>query len=352
MRALAQAIELQQPLRLGCTAYDESDMAITFLHCSKAALALADWTATPSIRVVQTLCINAWWIQHLDPKASLFEAGPASQQTRAMIALAHCKALGLDRLGSTEDSMPQADPAFAPGPSGLSRQLALRIWHSYTWLECLSGYITSDVLRATSIDPLLCDDDNLGMSLTVDQVAIEQRPSNVTLLFCLTTAKFRRKYLEYVDRGSISVSEAESLEGLTRSEMTLLRNKVKLMSEELVPVPMQNSFSEQYCQPFHDTNTECSRLTAFALITQIIEAASILRIRRFALRKFPDPFAPKVRALYLSTIDAANTLLSLLVMPAARQAYLALPASILYFLNAAIPLAGMSPCLHRRISGG
>ncbi|KAL7003869.1 hypothetical protein EMMF5_006593, partial [Cystobasidiomycetes sp. EMM_F5] len=320
LRALAQAIELQQPLRLGCTAYDESDMAITFLHCSKAALALADWTATPSIRVVQTLCINAWWIQHLDPKASLFEAGPASQQTRAMIALAHCKALGLDRLGSTEDSMPQADPAFAPGPSGLSRQLALRIWHSYTWLECLSGYITSDVLRATSIDPLLCDDDNLGMSLTVDQVAIEQRPSNVTLLFCLTTAKFRRKYLEYVDRGSISVSEAESLEGLTRSEMTLLRNKVKLMSEELVPVPMQNSFT-------------------FALITQIIEAASILRIRRFALRKFPDPFAPKVRALYLSTIDAANTLLSLLVMPAARQAYLALPASILYFLNAAIPLA-------------
>lgn len=226
-------------------------MADRFLQSSQAALALCDWAMVPSIRVVQSLCLHGWWIQHMDPASGLFEAGPSSQRTRATIALSHCRALGLHQLSDTPDRMPLNDGGFPPAACSLKRQMALRIWHSYKWLECLNGYITDDVINSNTADPALCPDSDLGSSLHLPTLAGALDPTCIGLLFCLKTAKFRMEYLKIIQKGPVSDVDAQRLEALTRHEMSQLRDHVESMPHTHVPPPMQSVYGTCFnlCMP-------------------------------------------------------------------------------------------------------
>lgn len=57
------------------------------------------------------------------------------------------------------------------------------------------------------------------------------------------------------------------------------------------------------------------------------------------ISRFANPFATNAMPTYASTMAAAAGLMTLLVDPAGQHLSTALPASMLYFLNAAIPLA-------------
>jgi hypothetical protein len=131
----------------------------TQVQLSQRCLAAADWAEVPSIRVLQTLIVHGWWAQHIDADANLFEASAAAGQSsrmRAAVALSHCQLLGLDKLGDKEDTMPRLDPALPRENSGFRRQMGLKIWHSFQFLESLSGHVYSLPGTYSSADPALC----------------------------------------------------------------------------------------------------------------------------------------------------------------------------------------------------
>jgi hypothetical protein len=144
------------------------------VQLSQRCLAAADWAEVPSIRVVQTLVVHGWWAQHTDADANLFEASAAAGQSSRMrvgVAFLHCQALGLDKLGDKETTMPRPDPALPQEASGFRRQMGLRIWHSFQFLESLSGHVYALPGTFSSADPAVCRGTSPSFERAQDRVA-------------------------------------------------------------------------------------------------------------------------------------------------------------------------------------
>lgn len=143
------------------------NLAEKLAQCSQGALAAADWCSTPNLRVVQTLIVTAWWAQHLDPAASTFEPESDYLTARVQTALSHCKTFGLDKLGADPTVMPKADPALGSSVSGFHRQMGLRVFSDYKYLENLCACYLIDRGACSTVRPAFCPVEDLGWSLDV-----------------------------------------------------------------------------------------------------------------------------------------------------------------------------------------
>lgn len=296
----------------------------TQVQLSQRCLAAADWAEVPSIRVVQTLVVHGWWAQHTDADANLFEASATAGQSSRMrvgVAFLHCQALGLDKLGDKETIMPRLDPALPQEASGYRRQMGLRIWHSFQFLESLSGHVYALPGTFSSADPAVCRDKDLGDDLNVPRVTLEEDPNVVNLYVSLSNVKARRDFLLVKEKGTITFEEADKLESVCVPDLANINKAIMRMSEDLVPPCF---------------GTKKGHIQAI----KIIEAAAILRIRRLALKNVSDPFSPSAR-VYLGRVrEAAANLVGLLTSATdyGHRITRKFPMTPLYLLNAAVTL--------------
>lgn len=122
------------------TDIDYSRASTHYAELSRAALELADWTTSPSIRVLQAVLVTGWRYHHLDARSSSFDGPGRSRlayRTLLHIAYEHCCALGIDTLQIDPNATIAAD-AFHPNSTpAMRREFGLRLWFSYLCVETL-----------------------------------------------------------------------------------------------------------------------------------------------------------------------------------------------------------------------
>lgn len=211
-------------------------LAERLAECSKGSMAAAQWTALPNLRIVQTLTVSAWLAGHLDPSASTFEYEGDWQRTHVTIALAHCRAFGLDRLGTSKEIMPKPDPALGSSISGFRRQMALRIWQDYKYLENLSGCYLVDRKAADTARPALCRDEDLAWSLDIEERSFLQEPFLVykALNFDVGDNVYASHELRKRQRCTFAEAEhlARQLEHISQARIQDIQNLPHLVAPE------------------------------------------------------------------------------------------------------------------------
>lgn len=89
-----------------------------------------------------------------DPDCGLLSSGVTAQKIQAAIVYAHCEALGLHTLGSTDSTMPKEDPCLPSVRCPFRRQVGLRVWQDYLSMEVQIGIVLSS--KWTSEQPIIC----------------------------------------------------------------------------------------------------------------------------------------------------------------------------------------------------
>lgn len=111
-----------------------------YAELSKAALELADWTASPSIRVLQAVLVTGWRYHHLDARNSAFDGRgrpSLAYKTLLHVAYEHCCALNITTLQVDSDATIAPDYVALNASPSMRRQFGLRLWFTYLVVETL-----------------------------------------------------------------------------------------------------------------------------------------------------------------------------------------------------------------------
>lgn len=111
-----------------------------YAELSKTALELADWTSSPSIRVLQAVLVTGWRYHHADARSNSFDGqGRSCLAYRSLLHVAyeHCCALNIDKLQSDPNATVGNDPSLPNASPAMRRQFGLRLWFTYLVVETL-----------------------------------------------------------------------------------------------------------------------------------------------------------------------------------------------------------------------
>ncbi|KII86974.1 hypothetical protein PLICRDRAFT_276408 [Plicaturopsis crispa FD-325 SS-3] len=155
---------------------------ILWFETSKLALELAKWAVKPQFRVIQTIILFGPLISPIGSAYAIrrcFSIGPNGAHFGIWLAAAIrlAQMMGLHKLGNDTAIMPPNDLAFPPRPSGLRREMGVRLWNFLLLLDWKASksrdFIISPLSFTTTI-PANCDDEDL----TLDDVVVHPKPAH------------------------------------------------------------------------------------------------------------------------------------------------------------------------------